>query len=113
MTQSDAPNEQTNMKTDFKELDTLNRRQKERPLNLGIHGISLARYFTIGDQSNRYTLTERPMNGDYMVHAIDDERKLIGYAKPDRNKIIMSVRRDGIDWVSKIPFSQIHIYGKL
>lgn len=101
------------MKTDFKKDDVLNRRQKERPLQLGIHDISLARYFTIGEQSFRYNLRKQPYRDDYVVHIDNDGvRECIGYATPDRNKIIISVRKHGLDFSTRIPLSQIKIYGK-
>lgn len=67
----------------IKEQDTLNRRQVERPVKLGIHDISCARYFTIGEQSFRYALKSQQFSTDYSVYSVDGESKeCIGFATP-------------------------------
>lgn len=96
----------------MKERDMFNRRQKERPLKLGLHDISLARYFTIGDSSERYSITRQQFSDDYNVHSLrDDKRELIGFASPAGNKIIIKVCRHGLDWSARIPLSDINIFG--
>lgn len=101
------------MKTEFKERDIMNRRQVERPLKLGIHDISCARYFTIGDQSFRYALKAQQFSIDYAVYSVDDDvRELIGFATPiNGRKFTISVRKHGLDWSSKVRISDVKIYG--
>ena len=101
------------MTTDFKAQDILNRRQVERPVNLGIHDISCARYFTIGEQSFRYSLKAQEFTADYRVYLVDDNKyELIGYALPiNGKKFSISVRSNGLDWSTKINISEVHIYG--
>lgn len=101
------------MKTDFKELDMLNRRQVERPVKLGIHDISCARYFTIGEQSFRYSLKAQQFSNDYAVYSMDgDGRECIGYASPiNGKKFNISVRKHGLDWSTKVKISEVRIYG--
>lgn len=101
------------MKNDLKERDTLNRRQTERPLKLGIHDISCARYFTIGEQSFRYSLKAQQFSTDYAVYSMDnDSRECIGYASPiNGRKFNISVRKHGLDWSTKVKISDVKIYG--
>lgn len=99
-------------KIKLKASDWHNRRQKERPLQLGIHDISLATYFTIGESSARYSLKTQQFAQDYIVYSITDGvKECIGYASPDRNKIIIKVRKHGLDWMCKIALKDIHIFG--
>lgn len=97
----------------MKTEDPLNRRQKERPLKLGLHDISCAQYFTIGDQSLRYLIKIRAgYLNDYAVYSLaNDSRECIGFASPDRNNIIIVVRHHGLDWSTKVKLSDIHIFG--
>lgn len=95
----------------MKERDMFNRRQKERPLKLGLHDISLARYFTIGESSERYSISTRQFSDDYAVYSQRDQVECIGFASPDRNKILITVRHHGLDWTTRIALSDIHIFG--
>jgi hypothetical protein len=101
------------MKTGFKKADVLNRRQVERPVQLGIHDISCARYFTIGEQSFRYALRAAQFSPDYTVYDVDnDGRQCIGYASPiNGKKFVIRVRHHGLDWSVKVSISSVKIYG--
>lgn len=98
---------------ELKVRDAKNRRQTERPLNLGIHDISCARYFTIGEQSFRYSLKAQQYSNDYAVYLVDgDYRECIGYATPiNGKKFNISVRKHGLDWSVKVTISEVKIYG--
>lgn len=96
----------------LKAKDVLNRRQEQRSLNLGIHDISCAKYFTINNETWRYKLTAREFESDYAVYRVDDVIECIGFAKPDRNKIIISVNKHGLIWESRIALSSIQIFGE-
>lgn len=98
--------------TEF-EQDVLNRRQKERPLKLGIHDISCARYFTYGGSVSRFSLKAQQFSDDYSVYVHEGGSKAcIGYATPERNKIVIRVRRHGLDWSVKIALKDISIFGE-
>lgn len=101
-------------KLDYKKYDFMNRRQIERPLNLGLYDISLARYFTIGESSERYCIKRQQFCDDYSVYSLrDDKQECIGFAIPDRNKILIRVHRYGLDWQAKVSLSEIHIFGNI
>jgi hypothetical protein len=97
----------------MKSTDVFNRRQPNRGTpKLGIHDVFLSRYFQIKGHTWRYSLKERSSSNSYAVFVETNEGiECIGFAKPDRNKIIISVRRDGIDWTSSIKLSDIEMFG--
>jgi hypothetical protein len=100
------------MITDLKSRDVLNRRQKERPLKLGMHDIACARYFTIDNSERRYSLRIQEFASECPVYYYSLEgQECIGYASPDRNKIVINVQKHGLRWTSKISLSDIKIFG--